>query len=48
MKVIRYTDADYAEAIQVLDRRAVPADPTRESVEQILRDVRARGDDALV
>jgi len=48
MKVIRYTDADYAEAIRALDRRAVPADPTRETVEAILRDVRARGDDALV
>ena len=44
MKVIRYTDADYAEAIRALDRRAVPADPTRETVEAILRDVRARGD----
>ena len=47
MKVIRYTDMDYAEAVRALDRRAVPAETTRQTVEAIIKDVRDRGDEAL-
>ena len=48
MKIIRYSDADYAEAIAAMDRRAYPSDKLRDTVAEILFTVRTGGDEALL
>ncbi len=48
MKIIRHTDADYAEALRSLDRRAEASDQVREVVAEVIREVRARGDEAVL
>lgn len=48
MKIIRYSDVDYAGAMLQLDRRSLATDALRESVAAILGEVRDRGDDALL
>ncbi|MFM7181768.1 MAG: histidinol dehydrogenase [Verrucomicrobiales bacterium] len=48
MKIIRYSDADYAEAIAAMDRRAYPSDKLRDTVAEILFTVRTGGDNALL
>lgn len=48
MKIIRFSDADYPEAIAAMDRRAYPSDNLRETVAAILDGVRAGGDAALL
>lgn len=48
MRVIRYTDADYAGEVRRLNRRAEAPDAVRETVAGVIREVRERGDAALV
>lgn len=48
MKIIRYSDADYAEGIAAMDRRAYPSDKLRDTVAEILFTVRTGGDAALL
>ena len=48
MKVIRHTDADYAPALRSLNRRAEATDQVREVVADVLKQVRSRGDEALL
>ena len=48
MKVIEYTQSDYASFLKSLDRRAIPSDEVSGIVAGILADVRERGDEALV
>jgi histidinol dehydrogenase len=48
MRVARHTDADWRERIGGLNRTAEPSEAVRERVEEIIRDVRARGDEALI
>ena len=48
MRLLRYTDADYATVCAALDRRAAPAESVRETVAAIIADVRTRGDAAVL
>ena len=48
MKIIRHTDPDYADAIRSLNRRAEASDHVREVVAGVIREVRARGDEAVL
>lgn len=48
MKVIRHTDADYTSALRSLNRRAEASDQVREVVADVLKQVRSRGDEALL
>lgn len=48
MKIIRHTDAQYAEETRRLDRRAEASDKVREVVASVIADVRARGDAAVI
>ncbi len=48
MRIIRYTDAAYADEIRRLNRRAEASDAVREVVTTVIRDVRERGDAALI
>ena len=48
MQIIRYTDADFADQLRRLDRRAVPSPEVESAVAEILDGVRRRGDLALV
>ncbi|MDB6075684.1 MAG: histidinol dehydrogenase [Verrucomicrobiaceae bacterium] len=48
MKIIRYTDPDYADAIRSLNRRAEASEHVREVVAGVIREVRARGDEAVL
>jgi len=48
MRIIRYTDAAYAEEIRRMNRRAEASDAVRDAVASIIREVRGRGDAALV
>lgn len=48
MRIIRYTDAAYADEIRRMNRRAEADDALREAVASIIRDVRGRGDAALI
>lgn len=48
MKVIRHTDADYATAVQSLNRRAEAGEHVREVVSGVLKAVRERGDEAVL
>lgn len=47
MNVIRYSDADFAQSVRALNRRAIPTEDVGEAVEVIIRGVRARGDAAV-
>ena len=48
MKIIRHTDPDYASAIRSLNRRAEASDHVRDVVAGVIREVRARGDEAVL
>jgi len=48
MKVIRHSDPDYASALRSLNRRAEASDQVREVVADVLKQVRSRGDEALL
>ncbi len=48
MRILRYTDADYANEIRRLNRRAEASDQVREVVAAVVKDVRERGDAALL
>ncbi|MCU0795434.1 MAG: histidinol dehydrogenase [Akkermansiaceae bacterium] len=47
MKVVTFSDEEYGDFIAGLNRRAVPGDEVRETVAGIIREVAARGDEAL-
>ena len=47
MKVLRPTDADYAEKLAALNRRAEASDAVRELVTDVIGQIRERGDTAL-
>lgn len=48
MKIIRHTDPDYADAIRSLNRRAEASEHVRDVVAGVIREVRARGDEAVL
>ena len=48
MKIIRHTDPDYAAAIRSLNRRAEASEHVREVVAGVIKEVRARGDEAVL
>jgi histidinol dehydrogenase len=48
MRIIRYTDAEYAKETRRLDRRAEASDRVREVVSSVIKDIRERGDAALL
>lgn len=48
MKVIRHTDPDFSAATARLDRRAEASDAVRQVVADVIADVRARGDAAVI
>ncbi|MFM2176612.1 MAG: histidinol dehydrogenase [Verrucomicrobiota bacterium] len=48
MKIFRHTDSDWKQTTAALDRRAEASDAVREVVSGVIRDVRARGDAALI
>lgn len=48
MRIIRYTDAEYAIETRRLDRRAEASDRVREVVSSVIKDIRERGDSALL
>lgn len=47
MKILRPTDADYADKLRSLNRRAEASDSVREVVSDVMGQIRARGDAAL-
>jgi histidinol dehydrogenase len=48
MRILRYTDAAYADEIRRLNRRAEASEHVREVVASVVKDVRARGDAAVL
>ena len=48
MKIIRHTDSDYANAIRSFNRRAEASDQVRDVVAGVIKEVRARGDAAVL
>jgi len=48
MRILRYTDADYANEIRRLNRRAEASEQVREVVASVVKEVRERGDAALL
>jgi histidinol dehydrogenase len=48
MRIIRYTDAAYADEIRRMNRRAEAPDAVRDAVASVIREVRGRGDAALI
>jgi histidinol dehydrogenase len=48
MRILRYTDADFPDAIRRLNRRAEASDHVRDVVASVLKDVRERGDAAVL
>jgi histidinol dehydrogenase len=48
MRIIRHTDRNYAAALAELDRTAMPDPAVRDTVAQIIADVREKGDAALI
>lgn len=48
MRILRYTDADYASEQRRLNRRAEASDRVREVVASVIKDIRERGDAALL
>jgi histidinol dehydrogenase len=48
MRILRYTDAAYADEIRRLNRRAEASEHVRDVVASVIRDVRASGDSALL
>lgn len=48
MRILRYTDADYANETRRLNRRAEASDRVREVVTSVIKDIRERGDAALL
>lgn len=48
MRLLRHTDRDYRQQLAALHRRAEPAPEVEETVRQIIAEVRARGDAALL
>lgn len=47
MRIVRYGDADYAEYVQGMHRRAIPGEDVTEAVREILEAVKNGGDEAL-
>ena len=48
MKLIRHTDSDYATQIASLNRRAEASEHVRDVVASVIKEVRARGDEAVI
>lgn len=48
MKIIRHTDPDYADALRSLNRRSEASEHVRYVVTGVIREVRARGDEAVL
>ena len=48
MKILRYTDSDFASEMAKLDRSAAPSPAVKSTVERILADVAENGDSALL
>ncbi|MEZ0276311.1 MAG: histidinol dehydrogenase [Roseimicrobium sp.] len=48
MRILRYTDSEYANEKNRLDRRAEASDRVREVVSSVIKDIRERGDAALL
>ena len=48
MKILRYTDSAFADELRALDRRAEASEKVRDVVTSVIRDVRERGDAALI
>ena len=48
MKVLSYKDADFSAMATMMKRRAVPTDSLRDTVSNIIAEVAAKGDDALL
>jgi histidinol dehydrogenase len=48
MRILRYTDAAYADEIRRLNRRAEASEHVRDVVASVIKDVRANGDAALL
>src|SRR4051794_35171061 len=48
MRIVRYTDAAYAEEIRRLNRRPEASEAVRDLVASVIAEVRQRGDAALV
>lgn len=48
MRILRYTDAAFADEVRPLNRRAEASDQVREVVGSVIREVRARGDEAVL
>lgn len=48
MKILRHTDSDWEQTLATLDRRAEASDTVREVVSSVIRDIRTRGDEALL
>lgn len=48
MKVLRHTDPGYADAVRLLNRRAEASEQVRGVVADVIRDVRAQGDEAVI
>jgi histidinol dehydrogenase len=48
MRIFRYDQPGFEKAIKPLDRTSTPGDEVRETVAKIIRDIRERGDSALL
>lgn len=48
MKILSYTDSRYSSFVRHLNRRAIPEAGTRDLVSQIIAEVAAKGDEALI
>jgi histidinol dehydrogenase len=48
MDILRYTDPDFSVALKKLLRKATPQESVTHTVREILKDVRAQGDDAVI
>ncbi len=48
MKILRHTDSDWEQTLANLDRRAEASDTVREVVSSVIREIRTRGDEALL
>jgi histidinol dehydrogenase len=48
MKILRYTDAAFADEIRPFDRRAEASEKVRDVVSSVIKDVRERGDAAVI
>jgi histidinol dehydrogenase len=48
MNIIRYTDDAFTNELSRFDRRAEASDAVRDVVAGVIKDIRARGDEALI